>query len=194
MITYPTVNDFPKAFNEDIHLQQTFIDLVKKHEPDLILETGTFKADTTEFFCSFNLPVITTELVSVYFEESKIKLQNQTNVKLFLGDSAVSLQQNFSLIQDKKIVAFLDSHFNNDKVLERELELFKHLEKKPILIIHDFYVPGTDLGYDTWDGHRYDYEFYKSYFDGLYGVNGYVHSYNSEATGARRGVIIVEPV
>ena len=41
------MNHFPEAFNRDTFLQETFRDLVDKHKPDLILETGTHRADTT---------------------------------------------------------------------------------------------------------------------------------------------------
>ena len=187
------MKQYPQAFNADTILQSTFTDLVETHKPSLILETGTHRADTTEFFASFGIPVISTEINSEFYNISRNKLINTGNVTLLLGDSAQSLEDNFYLIENQNIVAFLDSHFLSDQVLERELKLFKRLTIKPVIIIHDFYVPGKDFGYDTWDGHRYDYEFYKPYFDDLYGEDGYTYSYNIDAVGCRRGVIILEP-
>jgi cephalosporin hydroxylase len=185
---------YPEAFNQDTLLQETFTLLMEEHKPDLILETGTHRADTTEYFLSFGVPVISTEINENFYNISKNKLAHDPNAILLLGDSAQILEDNFHLISDKKIIAFLDSHFLNDQVLERELALFEKLSIKPIIIIHDFYVPGKDLGYDTWDGHRYDYVFYKPYLDKLYGgENTYTYSYNSEAVGCRRGVIITVP-
>ena len=140
------------------------------------------------------MSVISTEINPEFHNISKHKLAYSPNVTLLLGDSAKALEDNFNLLQGKKIIAFLDSHFLNDQVLERELELLTKLEVKPIIIIHDFYVPGTDFGYDTWDGHRYDYEFYKSYLDKVYGGDTqYTYFYNKEAVGARRGVIVTVP-
>ena len=191
--------NFTKAFNEDINLQKIFKSLVENHNPELILETGTYMGDTTEYFCSFNIPVITTEINETFLNKSKEKLNLFTNIKLFLGDSEKALKENFHLIKDKKVLAFLDSHNLNDTVLERELVLLKQLDIKPILMIHDFYVPGKNFYFDTWDGHRYDYEFYKPYFDDLYGVNGYTYSYNEESVSSNAvanipvGVIILEP-
>lgn len=188
------MNTYPQAFNEDTHLQNTFKDLVLQHKPDLILETGTHRADTTAYFASFGLPVVSTEINPDFHQLSSDKLREATNVTLLLGDSAKALSENFNLIQDKKIIAFLDSHLLNDQVLERELELLTQLSHKPIIIIHDFFVPGRNFGYDTWDGHRYDYDFYKPYLDAVYGgENNYTYFYNTEAVGARRGVIVTIP-
>lgn len=44
--------NFSKSFNEDTILQKTFKDLVEKHSPDVLLETGTYEGDTTEYFAS----------------------------------------------------------------------------------------------------------------------------------------------
>lgn len=184
---------FPNAFNEDLILQQTFTALVEKHKPSVLLETGTHKADTTEYLCEFGVPVISTEINQSFFTLSQNKLKNVENVTLLLGDSAEVLTKNINLIKNEKVLAFLDSHFLNDQVLERELELLGTLIYKPVIVIHDFYVPGKDFGYDTWDGHRYDYEFYKPYFDNLYGIDRYDYSYNTDAIGCKRGVIILEP-
>lgn len=185
---------YPEAFNQDTILQETFRSLVEKYKPDLILETGTHRADTTEYFASFSVPVISTEINEEFYNLSKNKLVESSNVTLLLGDSAKVLEENLDSLQDKHIIAFLDSHFLNDQVLERELSLFEKLSTKPIIIIHDFYVPGKDFGYDTWDGHRYDYAFYKSYLDRTYGgEDKYTYFYNEDAVGCRRGVIITIP-
>lgn len=189
------MKQYPNAFNEDTILQETFLKLVERTRPDMIIETGTHQADTTEFLASFNIPVVTTEIDYKFYNLSKKRLEYLNNVVQLLGDSADQLSKILdNTLMDKKIIMFLDSHFNNDQVLERELELFVKLTIKPIIIIHDFYVPGKDFGYDTWDGHRYDFDFYKSYFDNIYGMNGYSYKFNDDAVGKRRGVIIVEPL
>lgn len=189
-----TITQYPTAFNGDIQLQQLFSNIINNYDFDIIIETGTHKGETTEFLCSFQKHVISTEIVPEFHNTVKEKLKNLVNLTLLLGDSATSLESIFFAIKDKKIIAFLDSHCFNDTVLERELELFTQLTHKPTLIIHDFYVPGTSLGYDSWDGHRYDIDFYKKYFDRLYGHDEYSYSYNDDsATGARRGIILIQP-
>lgn len=185
------MSQFPNAFNQDTILQKTFADLVAETRPTLILETGTHRADTTEYLASFDTPVISTEINPDFFNISSDKLNSKSNVKLLLGDSAQVLKENFNMLENESILAFLDSHLLNDTVLERELDLLVGVKIKPTIVIHDFHVPGKDFGYDTWDGHRYDFDFYKPYFDKIYGLDNYEYRYNEEAVGARRGVIIV---
>jgi len=177
-------NQFPNAFNSDTFLQELFINLIKKHAPEYIIETGTYHGETTKFLCSFSLPVLTTEINN---------LKEYSNVTTCLNDSVNALEENLSKFIDKKVIAFLDSHWLNDEVLERELTFLKRLNTLPVLIIHDFYVPGKDFGYDSYNGKRYDYESYKPYFDNLYGVDNYSYRYNEQATGSRRGIILLEP-
>lgn len=184
---------FLEAFNEDTFLQKSYNDLVLKHLPDVLLETGTYHGKTTQYLASFNLPVITTEINESFYRIAQNNLQQFKNVLMLLGDSPTLLTSNFHLIENKKVLAFLDSHWLNDKVLEKELTLLKKLSVPPIVLIHDFFVPNKDFGYDTYSDGRYDYVTYKSFFDELYGENRYDYSYNQEATGSRRGVIFLEP-
>jgi cephalosporin hydroxylase len=183
-----------QPFNGDVWLQQHFAQLIKDNRFDLILETGTYHGETTEFFASFGLPVITTE---VNPEHTKIAQSRVTEgvvnvITWITGDSEKCIRENINLFKDKNFIAFLDSHWNSDKVLERELELFAEFAMKPYILIHDFYNPNfPNYGYDTWDGHRYDFTFYKPYFDKIYGEDGYEYYYNQGATGAKRGVIFV---
>ncbi len=186
------------AFNADVNLQKIFKMLIDKHDPELILETGTYLGETTEYFCQFNKPVISTEIDKNIYTESRKRLNKYSNLTQLLGDSEKILRENFDLIKEKKIIGFLDSHNLNDSVLERELILLKELKFNPILMIHDFYVPEKNFYFDTWDGHRYDYEFYKPFFDNLYGVDNYSYSYNNESVSSNAfnnipvGVIILE--
>lgn len=186
-------DQFPNAFNSDTFLQKLFIDLIKKHAPEYIIETGTYHGETTKFLCSFNLPVLTTEINNEFLNIAINNLKEYSNVIMCLNDSVNALEENLSKFIDKKVIAFLDSHWLNDEVLERELIFLKQLNMPPVLIIHDFYVPGKDFGYDSYNGKRYDYETYKPYFDNLYGVDNYSYRYNKQATGSPRGIILLEP-
>lgn len=186
------MKNFSKSFNEDIILQSTFKQLVEKHSPEVLLETGTYEGDTTEYFASFGIPVISTEWFEHNYVIAKEKLKTEDNVTLLLGDSATKISENFNLIESKKVIAFLDSHGQEDKSCERELEVLSKLKNPPVILIHDFNVPGKDFQGGGYDGHPYDYEYFKPYFDLIYGEDGYTYSYNEEATGARVGVIILE--
>lgn len=193
-MTIILMNKYPDAFNHDTILQSEYIKLVEKHSPDLLIETGTYQGHTTEFFCSFGIPVITTEWYEDNCAISAERLKNEDNVTIFQGDSATSLTENFHLLQGKKIIAFLDSHGQDDKVCERELELLSKLDIPPVILIHDFNVPGKNFQGGYYDYHPYDYDYFKPYFDLIYKEDGYTYRYNEESTGNPPvGVIILEP-
>lgn len=184
---------FEQALNGDTVLQEKFIDIINEFNPDIIVETGTYHGHTTEFLAQSKKPVYTTEILLENFNIAEKRLEGNENVTLLLGDSVTCLDLIFNEIKSKKIFAFLDSHGCNDSVLERELMLLKGLKHKPYIVIHDFYVPGERLNYDTWDGHRYDYEYFKQYIDGLYGENNYEYFYNQATPVSPIGVIFIKP-
>lgn len=188
------MNKFLKAFNQDTILQKKYIELVEKYSPDVLIETGTYEGDTTEFFSSFNLPVLTTE----WFEHNALiareKLKNKNNVSILVGDSATELEKKLDFLEDKKIIIFLDSHGQEDFSCERELEFLAKLSVKPVIIIHDFNVPNKLFQGGNYDNHPYDYSYFKKYFDLIYGEFGYTYEYNKESNGNPKvGVIILEP-
>lgn len=183
-----------QVFNGDTSLQSKFEEIVNEYKPDLILETGTFHGETTEFFAKFGVTVYTTEINYENALTAHNVLKDFKNVRQLIGDSVNCLNKIKENLVDKKILCFLDSHWNNDKVLERELDFFTENNIKPYILIHDFYNPEhPEYGYDVWDNHRYDYNFYKSYFDKVYGENQYSYYYNKDAVGAKRGVIFLHP-
>jgi cephalosporin hydroxylase len=186
--------DFPDAFANDRKLIDAFKTIFEEYNPDIIVETGTFKGSTTSYFASFGVPVITTEINPDFQAEAKEKYKHINNITFWTGDSAEQISNNINLIQDKKIIFFLDAHWQNDKALERELAVISKLSIKPFIIIHDFQVPNTSLGYDTYADSTYSYDFFKSYIDNIYGIDSYVYYYNDDtAEGGKRGVIFLSP-
>lgn len=184
---------YPDSFNHDTFLQRMFTEYFLKHRPDMIIETGTCFGKTTELLAQHGVPVWSTEINDEYYRTSCNLLNKYSNVKVLLGDSEKSLQDKFYELKNQKIFFYLDSHFNNDQILERELELIAKLSVKPIILIHDWKVPDKDFGYDKWDEHEYSTEFYINYFNKIYGKGKFTITYNEQANGARRGVILLEP-
>lgn len=179
------------AFCGDTFLQDTFAELVQEHKPDIILETGTYLGDTTVFLASFGLPVLTVEIEPASHTVALAKFNELPNITAVLGDAASALEDRFDDLVDKKILAFIDAHWRQDKAAERELAVLSRLTHKPVILVHDFYVPGTDFGYDSHDGHRYDLESFCWHFDLIYGKGKWNHRYNTQASGLKRGVVIL---
>jgi hypothetical protein len=185
---------YTRSFGGDIFIQNNFTNLVKKYNPDFIIETGTYTGFTTIFLASFNIPVITTEINKHKLEEAKKYLKYFSNINYLFGDSSTKLLENFNLLNNKKIIFFLDSHWLNDFSLERELQFIATLLVKPIILIHDFKVPEKDYKYENYDGHDYDFIFYKPYIDKIYGIDNYEYYYNTESNISKPvGIITILP-
>jgi len=89
---------------------------------------------------------------------------------------------------------FLDAHWGSHCPLKEELEQIRRAGIKPVIAIHDFVVPNhTELGYDEINGQPFTYEWLKEDIDSVYGEDGYNVHYNSEAEGAKRGIIYIVP-
>jgi hypothetical protein len=90
---------------------------------------------------------------------------------------------------------FCDSHWGPNNPLLEELKIIKAAGHKPHIIIHDFKVPGhPELGYDTYNGQDYEFDWIKAGIEEIYGTDGYGIKYNSDAIGAKRGIIYIYPL
>lgn len=184
--------------NGDINLQNIIKELVSINNIEVIIETGTHRGWSTGFFAKIAKQVITTEINPEWLAIAKENLKDNSNIEFVLGDSATVLKDILAKFGNKKVLLFLDSHFNNDLSLDRELALIKESDILPYILIHDFKVPNRqDLGYDTWDGHEYSIESFINVIENIYhknGIKGYQYKYNQESDIGQRGCIIVEPI
>ena len=184
--------------NGDIVLQNMVKDIVKNNSIDVIIETGTHVGWSTGFFSDLVPNVITTEISKEWQDKAKLALNTKTNIEFLLGDSASTLKDALPKLDGKRVLYFLDSHFNNDLSLDRELKLIEESKTIPYIMIHDFKVPNRpDLGYDSWDGKVYGIESFKSQIEQVYkshGCRGYQISYNSNSESGQRGCVITEPI
>jgi len=187
-----------RPMNGDTNLQEIVRNIVNINNIDVIIETGTHVGWSTGFFSSLVPKVITTEISEKWQSEAKKNLVDYTNIEFILGDSAAKLPDIINPLIGKRVLFFLDSHFNNDKSLDRELEVIKNSKVIPYILIHDFKVPNRpDLGYDTWDGHEYSFESFEPLVESVYRAmkfKGYKHYYNNTSEYGQRGCLILEPV
>jgi cephalosporin hydroxylase len=186
------IYNYNGVFSNDLCMVRDFPNIIKKYKPDIIIETGTYKGYTTKFLASLGIPLITIEINADYQAEAREYLKEFNNVTYYVGDSPSNIEKILPEIQGKKIIFFLDSHWDDDQSLERELKVIKNLKVKPFIIIHDFYVPNSSLKFDTYKNSEYNYEYFKPYFDEVYGKNNYNYYYNNDsALGSRVGIIFL---
>lgn len=116
-----------------------------------IVETGTYKGTTAEFFArNFSGPIFTCEVVGLYFRESLRRLRKYPNLKLIKKSSPDMLgflrEQNS---YGKLPFFYLDAHWYDYWPILDEMRIIKSLPGA-IVMIDDFEVPGRpELGYDV---------------------------------------------
>jgi hypothetical protein len=180
------------GFEGDLYIKQEIEKLILKFDIENVIETGTFMGSTAKVLSTMVKNVYTIELNDEHYNESNAYLKDLSNVKIIKGDSKEELDK---IIPDLKgnTLCYLDAHFYVVCPLMDELKMIAKHKLKPIIVIHDFKVPGKpELGFDAWNNQEFTWEWIKPVIEEIYGVNGYSYYYNSIAEGAKRGVIYIQ--
>jgi hypothetical protein len=182
-------------FNGDTVLSNTIKDLVKSEGIKNIVETGTYRGYTTKYFGNLAKKVYTIESNSKFYEFAKAKIDMPKNIYFYLGNSWEVLNRLvIPNIKDGSTLFFLDAHWGNPCPTPLELDIIAKHKIRPFILIHDFKVPNhPELGWDKYHDFEYTFENIRDKLDKIYGKDGYNYKYNSEATGAKRGIIIITP-
>jgi hypothetical protein len=182
-----------KPFEGDTYIKGELIKLRDKFDLKNCVETGTqYGVTSLELRSIFKGSVVTIEADENYYREAASKLLGEKIVPLF-GMSEVVLK---STRLPDDILYYLDAHGCEIGAcpLKKELEIIaskKHLNV--CIAIHDFKNPNhPEFGYDTYDYELY-YEEIEPYLKKIY-PDGFEYYYNSEADGARRGIIFIYPL
>lgn len=172
--------------------------LCKQYNVSHIIETGTYRGATTKRLATIRGPrsVYTVEVVEKNFEIAHGQLESLLNVRAVLGNSVDILPKWLTTLAGiaDGFLFFLDAHWESYNPLLDELKLIADFNLKPVIFIHDFKVPDhPEFGFDSYAGQDYDFEWIKPSIERIYGAYGYDYHYNSEASGAKRGVIYIYP-
>lgn len=197
-----------KPFNGDTFAQTKFLQLASKHNCDIVIETGTALGGTTKFLYQNFKKTCTIEInedfqrdaikhIGCYDEKGLIS----EKIDFILGDSGIEINNYLKYIDDigynGKIIFFLDSHWLSYCPLKEELNaIIKYRKDKgDIIVIHDFKVPNSNLGFDQYNGQPFTFDWIEDEINEIYGNDKYKLSYNSEkeSVGAKRGICYLEP-
>jgi hypothetical protein len=142
-------------FNEG-RLQQVLKGLAGREQPQVVVETGTFEAQTTRLFERFFPIVHTIELQPLRWRDNFEK-RGQSQVQFHLGDSAHIVKLLAEAYHDVPVFWFLDAHwfqFDGElPVAESEFPLWKELDairarSQPDIVVvddvHAFGRPGPE--------------------------------------------------
>lgn len=169
-------------FNEILKLKEEF-------SVNLFIETGTHVGNSAMIAAEHFSKVITCENHDWYFAQadSNIKRSGKENIELHKKSSIDLFEEIFPL--KERAIIFLDSHGPHDFPLLKELNLIKKNEIKPIIIVHDFFVPDENgnprFGFDTWEGNRIDLDYIEASIDEVYGRGNYEYYFldNQDLSG-----------
>jgi hypothetical protein len=112
-----------------------------------IVETGTFLANTTVWFASFGMPVMTVEISARYFGFSRARLRAHNNVTIYEGNSIDFLRSIAGATDPTAPTLFyLDAHWLDHLPLREEVEIVTANFPNSVIVVDDFEVP-DDPGY-----------------------------------------------
>jgi hypothetical protein len=151
-------------FNGQQFRQTIFLELISTFKFEAIIETGTYRGNTTEFLSKKSqLPVYTVEQNRRLYYYSKRRLRHLKNVNVELGDSIAFLEriaQDYT-VPKHDIFFYLDAHWDKNLPLFEEIDLICKYWNMSVVMIDDFQVPG-DEGYiydDYGSGKRLSLEY-----------------------------------
>jgi hypothetical protein len=183
------------GFNCDIALRDEFIKLIKQFAIKTIVETGTYKGDTTVELAALAENIVTIEINQTYFNESTY-LTRFKNVTRILGASETVLHNILPTLK-RPILFFLDAHWGVNPLLGELAAIGRHGLSDSVIVIHDFQVPNTDLGYDFYDKYNkcpINLQYIQSHVSQIYkGAFDYYYNDPARASGSRRGAIFITP-
>lgn len=197
---YKHINLMPfqwEPFNGDMYLKNEILHLRNKFYIPLAIELGTCLGSSTIFLSGYFNEVITSEINPEFalIANERFTERNLDNITLYAEDSRSALP--VMLPTDVSVLIFIDSHWGSSNPLLEELDIIAHIgNKNVVLAIHDFKVPGhPELGWDEYPQENivYEWSWIESRIDKIYGKGNYNFYYNSEAVGAKRGVVFIEP-
>jgi hypothetical protein len=149
---------FAGPLNDQHFRQQIYSEIIARLNFRAIVETGTFRGTTTEFFAKSGLPVYSVEIDPRAYGFATQRLsQLRDRVHLFQGNSPEFLRglANNPAFPKSSVFFYLDAHVQDSSryhkaPLIEELEIIFTNWTRAVVMVDDFEVPGTDYGFDDW--------------------------------------------
>lgn len=135
--------------NGQRHRQAMVRELLQLIPFDEIVETGTYRGTSSEFFFHVSgRPVRTVEAHLRYHFYASRRLISYPEIEVTCGDSRSFLRKlaTESAARRKAILFYLDAHWNEDLPLVEEIMVIASTWERCVIMIDDFEVPG-DYGY-----------------------------------------------
>lgn len=178
----------------DPELLEITLELSKKFNLNTFFETGTYHGNTTKIVSKYFDKVITIENNPDFYQIASNNLKDINNCDLYLGSSPEMMEKCIKK-NNNSIFFFLDAHWEDYFPLLDELKIIKMKNLKPVIAIHDFYVPDENgeakFGFDSYHSQPLDFSYIKKSIEDIY-ENLYEIIYSTTST-TNSGVIFIYP-
>jgi len=175
--------------------RQMFVQILRSLTWQAIVETGTYRAVTTEFLRSTSeLPVYSIETNPRFYRYSSLRLRADPEARILLGDSRLRLEQlaGAETFPKERVLFYLDAHWGGHLPLRDEVSFITQHWHDVAIVIDDFEVPDDPAyGFDRYeDGSELRVE-YLDVHETL-GLQVFRPSApGAEETGERRGCVVL---
>lgn len=185
-------------FNGDSFICREFLKLKEQHGLTVAVETGSCLFSTTKWLGDNFHRVHTVEINEEFAKHGRHKVEGMINVFPEIDDSIMFLKKLMTMISSQdRVIYFLDAHWGQHCPLIGELDALKQSPTvlPPVIAIHDWYTGDERLGYDEYNGQRFDYAWIQPKVKELEEQFEctYTHYFNTEAENGMRGVIYLIP-
>lgn len=186
-------------FNGDSYVCKEFLKIKEQLGITVAVETGSCMYSTTKWLGENFHRVHTVEINPEYASHGKHKIADMVNVFDEVGQDSVTFLKNLmNWVSPKdRILYFLDAHWGQHCPLMEELAALKNspTELPPVIAIHDWYTGDERLGWDEYNGQRFEYSWIEPAIKQLEEAHGctYTHYFNTEAENGMRGLIYLIP-
>jgi hypothetical protein len=138
--------------------QKVYSEIMRQIPFQAIVETGTFRGTTTEYFAQTGLPVYTVEIHPRAYGFASLRFRSRRHqIHAYEGDSPEFLKTlaDNPDFPKSKVFFYLDAHVQDSSrffkaPLVEELEIIFINCTEAVVMIDDFQVPGTKYGFDDW--------------------------------------------
>lgn len=185
-------------FNGDSYVCNEFLKLRDTYNLNVAVETGSCLYSTTKWLGENFKQVYTIELSEEYSKHGIYKVSGMLNVQPYIGDSVEKLKVLTDILTKKdRVIYFLDAHWGQNCPLLDEMDVLAQVKTDfpPIIAIHDFYTGDEKLGWDEYNGQRFDYQWISPKVKQLEVSHNciYEYYYNTQAENGMRGLIYLIP-
>ena len=191
MIRPGVLTSWGGPLNGQAHRQRIVRDLARAIAFERVIETGTYRGSSTEFFAHVTgARVSTVEASRRHYEFARRRFAGLPYIEVAHGDSRTFLRRQAGGPTDGNTLFYLDAHWEQDLPLREELQIIHASWPRAVVLVDDFEVPG-EPGY-AFDDYGHGKALTVGYLPVMEGWGTYYPSLPpAEETGARRGCVLL---